>query len=1008
MPRGGETRLSVFFALFPRFRLRTRRGVGRRNYHRPVGLSLIVGPANAGKVELLLDRYVAAIDRDPYLIVPGRPDVDRVERELLARCDGLLGGAIGTFDDLFERIAAGDPGRRRLATDAQRTLAVRRALATTELNGLGRSARFGGFADSLAATLGELESGLVEPADLEDDLARLYSAYRGELDRLELWDRDVQRRRAAERLGRDFEAWHDEPVFAYGFEDLTAAQWALLEALARRAEVCVSLPYEPGRVAFASLRRTADDLARLADGGIEELPPAEGPRAHARALAYLERSLFEGPGPDPPELEGTIRFFEGAGVRGVLELVGEELLELIRGGTPADRIAVVCPSLDRWRPTLETALATLGVPYAIEDRLRLGQTPFGHALLSLLRFAWLDGERKELFAFLRSPFSGLSRASVDFVEGRLRGRAIDTPARVEEEAERLRGAPLPVLGELREAESPLMGTRRLLETMLRASYGLEAPPVGDHPRDDLRAFDAALRLLDELDAWAALGEEVGPETLVAALERATVRGASAGEPGQVAVLDLMRARTRRFDVTFVLGLEEGSLPRRGHGSPFLDDDRRRALGRRLERPDEVARDRYLFYTACTRATDRLYLVREAASDEGSPREASPFWDEVVSLFDADDVSRWTRRRALSALTWPLEAAPSERERLRAVAQLAVTEPDTAAALAEANDWSRRLRRALIAFERPTLLRNPAVRAWFGARTVFSATELERFADCSSAWLFERVVDPKTIDAEADAMLRGQVAHQTLFRFYSGLPKEVGTDRVEEARVEEAVGFLRRCLDDALRGGVRLELSGLEAAELEQTLWRDLEQFVRDEARSELQLVPRRLEVGFGSERSAPELQRGLELEPGIHLSGKIDRIDVDPFSARGIVQDYKSGKTVHSAHAIDTELRLQIPLYMLVLRDLVGIEPLGGLYRALAGQRSARGMLRTEAEEDVPGFSKRDYLNEEEFWGQIETARERAADYTRRIRAGDVRHDPKGGECPAWCDLWTMCRVPKP
>jgi signal transduction histidine kinase len=28
-----------------------------------------------------------------------------------------------------------------------------------------------------------------------------------------------------------------------------------------------------------------------------------------------------------------------------------------------------------------------------------------------------------------------------------------------------------------------------------------------------------------------------------------------------------------------------------------------------------------------------------------------------------------------------------------------------------------------------------------------------------------------------------------------------------------------------------------------------------------------------------------------------------------------------------------------------------------------------------------------------------------RIRRGDVRHDPKGGECPTWCDLWPMCRV---
>src|ERR671936_39536 len=139
--------------------VRARGAVGRRNYHWLVSLRLIVGPANADKVELLLDRYVAALDCDPYLIVPGRPDVDRVEREL--------------------------------------------------------------------------------------------------------------------------DAWHGEPVFAYGFEDLTGAQWALLEALAGRAEVCVSLPYEPGRVAFESLQRTADDLARLAQGRVEELPPAQAARAHA-------------------------------------------------------------------------------------------------------------------------------------------------------------------------------------------------------------------------------------------------------------------------------------------------------------------------------------------------------------------------------------------------------------------------------------------------------------------------------------------------------------------------------------------------------------------------------------------------------------------------------------------------------------------------------------------------------------------------------------------------------
>ena len=115
-------------------------------------------------------------------------------------------------------------------------------------------------------------------------------------------------------------------------------------------------------------------------------------------------------------------------------------------------------------------------------------------------------------------------------------------------------------------------------------------------------------------------------------------------------------------------------------------------------------------------------------------------------------------------------------------------------------------------------------------------------------------------------------------------------------------------------------------------------------------MPRRFEVAFGSERAAPELQRGLDLGDGLTLSGKIDRIDVDPFGARGIVQDYKSGKHAHSAREIESELRLQIPLYMLVLRDLVGLEPLGGLYRPLAGERKARGLLRASEGETLPGY----------------------------------------------------------
>jgi len=994
--------------------------VAGADYDEPVPLSLLVGPANAGKVEQLLERFRDEIERRPFLVVPNVGDIERSQRDLLRRSPALLSGRVGTFDDLFRELAAGAPGRCRLG-DSERRFVVRSLLAEAKLDSFARSARFGGFLDALVEGFVELESALIEPTKVEGELGSLYSLYLAELERLDRADRELERWLVTDRLAGELDGWPSErPLFVYGFEDLSGAQWRLLDALAARAEVTVALPYEPGRAAFAALARTQEELARRAPGRITELPPRSGEYA-APALAFVERNLFEPGAATASPTDGAIRFLEASGARAAFELVAEEALALLREGVEAEEIAVVCPSLERQRAPLETAFSGFGLPYVLEGRVRLGQIPFGHALCGLLRFVWAEGERRDLFSFLRSPYSELTRSSADFLEGRLRGRAVHTRARIESELASLRGGQqIGDLEALAEAASPLEAVRGLLPLMLRRAYGLENPPVAERARLDLRAADSVRSLLEELDDWQELSDRtVSREDLLAALERSPVRLGSAGEPGRVVISDLLQVRARRFRVVFLLGLEEGTFPRRASRQQLLGEEARERLEAHAAAPppaDELEHDRFLFYNACTRAYERLYLVRESANEEGSPRQASPFWEELRELFDSADVERWTKRRSLSKLVWEeVGAAPSERERLRSLVALASSELPRARALARANGWERQLERALGAFERPTVLRNPAVLEEFRARTTFSVTELEAFGGCSAMWLVERIVSPREIDGEVDAKLRGLVAHQVLYRFYSGLPKRLGTEKVEPDKLDRALEFLGECLSEAITSQVRLELDELERRELEAGLQRDLEHFVRSEAVSPLPLVPRRFEIAFGTERSAAELRRGLDLG-GFSLSGKIDRIDLDPFAARGLVQDYKSGKTAHSAAQIESELKLQLPLYVLVLRDLVGVEPLGGIYRALAGERPARGLLRLEAKEDgVPGFVTNDYLEEEPFWGKVEWAAASARDFVVRIRAGDVRHDPLGRElgpgsknvCPSWCQLAPLCRVPR-
>ena len=220
---------------------------------------------------------------------------------------------------------------------------------------------------------------------------------------------------------------------------------------------------------------------------------------------------------------------------------------------------------------------------------------------------------------------------------------------------------------------------------------------------------------------------------------------------------------------------------------------------------------------------------------------------------------------------------------------------------------------------------------------FSVTDLERFGDCSSIWFVERMLRPGEIDFELDAKLRGSVAHATLARFFAQLPAELGMERLTPENVEDAWPVMLRCLHDAL-GGQRVG-DTVGGRELARSLERDLEAFLRTEATLNMEFVPRRFEVRFGGASSPPGLKEGLKIGD-FAVTGTIDRIDMDPgMSPRGVLWDYKSGATVHPAAQLARQGKLQLPLYIMALRDLLGIEPIGGLYRALAGKRDARGMV---------------------------------------------------------------------
>jgi hypothetical protein len=98
---------------------------------------------------------------------------------------------------------------------------------------------------------------------------------------------------------------------------------------------------------------------------------------------------------------------------------------------------------------------------------------------------------------------------------------------------------------------------------------------------------------------------------------------------------------------------------------------------------------------------------------------------------------------------------------------------------------------------------------------------------------------------------------------------------------------------------------------------------------------------------------------------------------------------------------------MIAVRELMGLQPAGGVYVPLAGpERRPRGMLSSELRDELGSdFFDNDFREQADFDEQLDRARETVCELVGRMRAGEVRPCP--GTCrwsSSGCLHPTICR----
>jgi RecB family exonuclease len=967
-------------------------------------LTLVLGPANSAKAGEVLGAFGAAAPRGALLVVPTALDARHYQRELAD--DGVVLASVLTFSGLAREIARRAQYSGRRLSDLQRDRVLQRVLAGTRLDALSDSGAAPGFRSAAGELIAELQRSLITPQRFvgalrswaaqderrdafAGDVGRIYQDYVRELGRLGRVDRELYTWRALDALRAEPSRWGHDEVFFYGFDDLTPLERDAVETLSRVAgtQVTVSLAYEAGRAALLARAEAVQELRAFAER-VMELPALDEHYAvgSRTALHHLERSLFEAD-PDRIDPGSSVGLLEAGGERAEAELVARQVLELLRAGIPGEEIAVVYRSLGAGAPLLARVFERYGVPCTSAYALPFSHTQLGRAVLGAARCALLEPDRsraEDLLDYLRAP-GILERAEIaDGLEAEIRREGLRSAAQARERL----GWRLGELDALAAASDPGPELCRLARRLFAAPHRGAAPALARAEELDARALAT---LVDALDEIAELGQGLGADELLELLDGLMVRAATDAGPGEVLLAEPLEIRARRFRAVFVCGLQEGAFPLPARPEPFLSDERRRELavcsGLRL-RPHEdgVARERYLFYASVSRATERVVLAYRSSDEEGNLALPSPFIADVAELF----VPEWLERRGrrlLADVVWDAAWAPTDRELARSLAA------ERAPAAGDAPEPERKLGELALSRLRHT--------------EILSAGALETYADCPVRWLIERELRPEALEPEPEPIARGNLMHEVLERLLSELGGPITHGSLGRARE-----ILSRLLTElADRAGLKLGAGrpAIVRAGALHAIEADLRRYLEQEAVAGGEWRPFGLELRFGftdgdgdgdgngdgdGDGERPSLP-ALELGEGtarVRLRGMVDRIDVDG-DGRALVIDYKSGasRPEQPAARWAADRRLQVALYLVVVRELTALEPVAGFYQPLRGEDlRARGMFveGTDVGASVIGTDAR---TSEAFAAELEDATARAVTLAAALRTGALT------PCPQTC-----------
>ena len=489
----------------------------------------------------------------------------------------------------------------------------------------------------------------------------------------------------------------DSTIVLDGFTGFTPIQYKLISkllVLAKKVVVTVTIPENEAKsvteAGFASVKdhelfnmskTTVNSLIRLAaENDVKVLKPiiieeeAVYRLKDNKSLSFLEKNLFRSSKRKLALNDNNIQIYNATNPLEEAVGVADRISNLVResnGNLRYRDIAIVTGDMEGYKSSLEEALMTNGIPYFIDNKKSLLNNNFVDCIRALLEMIDENFAYEPVFRYLKRGMSNLSRDDIDTFENYVLGCGIKGIKQYskgftkkyrglsDEELNRCEAIRTEFIEPIAKFKKDIDGKK--VKDITKAIYmfikdndlytKLQAytKEFGDD-ESEKQEYSQVYRLVMELfDKFVSLfGDEIIPlkeyrKIFDDGLEEIKV-GTIPVLLDQLVVGDIERTRVSGIKVLFVMGVNEGIIPK-GAGKPGILSQRDRFVLKNISvEMSPTAREngfiqKFYLYLNLTKPSEKLILTYSDASLSGNAKKPSYLIDTIMKMYDGIKVER---------------------------------------------------------------------------------------------------------------------------------------------------------------------------------------------------------------------------------------------------------------------------------------------------------------------------------------------------------------------------------